>query len=170
MRPVHKHVKVPCVLQVEQNTTEWKVTAINKPALRKPAVRLRKESHMELYTNLLNLYGIAAPQWHHYNFNQCTVQYPATSMRWRLFGAAERALADTGGVLLSILCSPERMGNDVRPLLFIVAAYSLSRSSIDSKRVHVRVKSCPTTTSVNRSKLPTWYFVGWGFTFSCYYE
>lgn len=57
----------------------------------------------------------------------------------RRFCAAERAPANTGRVLLSILHnnksrSPEREWDDVKPLFFIVSAYSLSRSYIDSKK------------------------------------
>lgn len=36
---------------------------------------MSKESHTEIehnpYHNLLNLYGITALQWHHYDLNQC---------------------------------------------------------------------------------------------------
>lgn len=100
---------------------------------------MNKESPMELehnlYPNLLNLYGITVLQWHHYDLNQYIL---IITKRWKLFCASERSTGkNTGRVSLSILHnkshSPEREGNDVKPLLFIALAYSLSRSYIDSK-------------------------------------
>lgn len=87
----------------------------------------------------LNLYGITDSQKQSLWFKSLFSQYWTSALRQRRFCAAERAPANTGRVLLSILHnnksrSPEREWDDVKPLFFIVSAYSLSRSYIDSKK------------------------------------